>query len=387
MPVAQRIEQMPAYVFAELADAKARIEATGHRVIDLGASDPDWPPHPSVVAALAFAQEAHAHRYPPYRGWRPLREAVAKWYQRRFGVQLDPDREVLITNGSKVALVHLALAVVDPGGLVIVPDPGYPAYRMPGYLFGCSLRTLELDPRRGFLPDFHQVKANDWERAQLIYLNYPNNPTGAIAPLQFWEQAVEWARRWDVVICSDLAYVDMVWDGRATSVLEVPAAKECAVESLTFSKSYSMQGWRLGAVVGNAEVIEALYKVESQVNAGVFLPIQRAGVVALELGPQEEALAAYRARRQWMAEALEALGFAFTPPPATLYFWLPLPGGLDGKEYAQQLLRRAHLLVTPGEAFGEAGRHFVRVSLTRPQSELERAVAAWKEALPLLVAP
>ncbi|MBX5466686.1 MAG: aminotransferase class I/II-fold pyridoxal phosphate-dependent enzyme [Firmicutes bacterium] len=388
MLVANRFRTMPAYVFAELAEARKQVERQGHRVIDLGASDPDWPPPTVAVDTLMrAAREPESHHYPPYRGWLKLREGIARWYRRRFGVELDPEREVLITHGSKEGLAHLALAVVEPGGLILYPDPGYPTYRMVGPLYGLAAKPLPLDPAVGYLPDFGRVKAGDWERAQLMYLNYPNNPTGAVASLDFWRRAVEWAQRWDVVICSDLAYVDFVWEGEAVSVLQVPEARDLAVESLTFSKSYSMQGWRLGALVGSAEILEAVYKIETQVQSGVFLAVQKAGLAALEAGPNPAALAEYRARRDWVGRQLGEMGWRVAPPQATLYYWLPLPGGWGSEEYAQRLLQVAHVAVTPGTAFGASGHHHLRLSLTRPKNELERAFAQWRSALPELLAP
>lgn len=380
MFTSQRVQQLPAYIFAELAEAIARLEQKGHRVINLGISDPDLPPDPDVVSTLCdAAQDPEAHRYPPYQGTPELRQAVKKWYWERFGVRLNRDTEIIIGAGSKSTLIQLALAVVDPDGLILVPDPAYPAYHMPHALYGFDERTVALDPDRDYLFPLNKVHAGDLERANLLYLNYPNNPTGAVAPKDFWGEVVTAARRWDFLVCSDLAYAEMVWNGRAHSILEIPEAMECAVESITFSKSYEMQGWRVSALVGNREAIAALFRVQSQLSAGVFIPVQRAAMTAISRGPSRQALESYRERRDLLGDGLSAMGFEVKPPDSALYYWVPAPGG-DGTQYARWLLNEAHVAVTPGEAFGPGGKSHFRVSMTRPPGEIAQALVQWKEA-------
>ncbi len=380
MLTAERTRDLPQYVFAELDQEIRTMRQKGQMVINLGISDPNQAPRQEVLNALTESvKSTDSHRYPPLRGMLDLRRHVAEWYRQRFGVRLDPEREVLITVGSKEALVHLSLAVVDQDGIILVPDPGYPAYSMPHALFGMDQRRMNLVREHGFLPVISEVRAGDLERAQLMYVNYPNNPTGAIADRAFWRGLVEQARRWDFVICSDLAYSDIVYEGRVSSVLEIPEARSVAVESITFSKSYNMQGWRLSAMVGSAEIIDALYRVESQINGGVYTPIQEAGVVALELGPDPAVLESYRERRQILGQGLAEMGLSFEWPKASVYFWVGLPEALGtAEDYARRLLHEARVAVTPGTAFGPHGGQRIRVSFTNPLDQIVTALEQWQ---------
>ncbi len=380
MLTAQRMRTLPPYIFAEISQEVRTLERQGRSVIDLGISDPNQPPRPSVSRALCEAANTDSsHRYPPSQGTDALRRQIADWYRRRFHVDLDPDREVLVTLGSKEALVHLSLAVVDADGLVLVPDPGYPAYFMPHALFGFDQATVPLTPRNGFLPVVSLVHAGDLERAQLMFVNYPNNPTGAVASREFWNDLVREARRWDFVICSDLAYADLVYEGRAVSVLEIPEARSVAVESITFSKSYNMQGFRLAAMVGAEEILDALWRVESQINSGVYSAIQAAGVRAILEGPSPEVLESYRARRQLLGQGLTDLGLEFEWPRGAVYFWVTIPAGWsDSETYANHLLHEAGIAITPGTAFGPSGADHIRVSYTRPLNDITQALSKWK---------
>ncbi len=380
MLTAHRMQALPPYIFAKIDQEVRALERQGRSVIDLGISDPNQPPRNSVTRALSEASTTPAsHRYPPIRGAEALRRQIADWYRRRFQVDLDPDREVLVTLGSKEALVHLSLAVVDRDGVVLVPDPGYPAYFMPHALFGFDQATVPLTRRHGFLPVVSTVHAGDLERAQLMYVNYPNNPTGAVASREFWNDLVREARRWDFVICSDLAYADLIYEGRAVSVLEIPEARAVSVESITFSKSYNMQGFRLAAMVGSEEILDALWRVESQINSGVYSAIQSAGVRAMLDGPDPEVLESYRERRQLLGQGLAELGLEFEWPRGAVYFWVKIPSGWPESEtYAKRLLQEAGVAVTPGTAFGPSGADYIRVSYTRPLNDLTQALRKWK---------
>lgn len=371
--LADRMQALAPYVFQSMAWDMARLAAQGADVVDLGISDPDVPPAPPVVATLAAsAANPTAHRYPPYRGTAGLRRAVAAWYRRQFDVAVDPEREVWITLGSKEALVHLTLALVNPGDVVLVPDPGYPSYRMAGALFGARTVDVPLSPSPDFLPNLGAVSAADAAAARVLYVNYPNNPTGAVSSLAALGEWVAWCRRHDAVLVSDLAYAELVYEGRAHSALEVPEAKSCVLESLTWSKGHSMQGWRVGALVGGADLIEAVGRVEANVNAGVFVPIQAAAGDALAHDHPDGLRRRYRARRDLVVERLAAAGIRIPPPAGAVYCWVPVPGG-DGDRLARAALE-AGVAVAPGSAFGPASRGYVRISLTHPEAVLERGL-------------
>ncbi len=378
MPVSNRARSLPPYIFAKIHADIRLLEQQGHQVIDLGISDPDRPPRQDIQDALCdHVRHPDSHRYPTYRGVAPLRQAIADWYQRRFGVHVDPDSEVLVTVGSKEALIHIALATVNPGQAILVPDPGYPSYQMPTALFGFESIPMPLLSTNQFLPDLDRLTPDELRRTQLGFFNYPNNPTGATAPHEFWDQVVALAHRHQWTVVSDLAYVDIVYDGRAHSIFEHPGAKEVALETLTFSKSYSMQGFRLAAVVGNPELLEAVYRVESQINAGVYLPIQYAGVTALQEDIRPEMLESYRIRRDLVVTTLQQKGFDINPPPATLYVWLAVKPPTTGEVFAQELLHRHGVAVAPGIAFGSVGHNFIRISLTQPYDVLVQALEKW----------
>jgi LL-diaminopimelate aminotransferase len=367
---AERLARFSDYIFQDLAREVALRRSRGQDVVDLGLSDPDLPPPARALEALRSALASpDAHRYPPYRGTRALRQAVADWYRHRFDVSLDPEREVLITLGSKEALVHLALAFADPGDVVLIPDPGYPAYRMAGLLFGLTTVPVVVDAEHDGAFRLDRVDNSLRRRARLCYLNYPHNPTGRLAPDDLYVRLVDWAREEQVVLVSDLAYADLVYEGRAQSLLQVPDGRPWCLELVTWSKSYSMQGWRVGALVGDADLVAAVAKVEDNINAGVFRPIQAAAAAALAQGPDPDRLARYRTRRDAAVRRLRQAGFAVTPPPAGVYLWIRAPGD-DGTVFARRLLD-AGVAVAPGIAFGDQGRPYVRLSLTHSDQDLE----------------
>ncbi|MGC8486990.1 MAG: aminotransferase class I/II-fold pyridoxal phosphate-dependent enzyme [Clostridia bacterium] len=371
--LATRMDTLPAYVFQDLARELERRRAAGADIIVLGMSDPDLPPPRRALLSLTEAvHQADAHRYPPYPGTRALREAVAGWYQRRFHVTLDPDHEILITQGSKEVLVHLALALTNPHDVVLVPDPGYPAYLMAGALFGAANVPVPLRLEGDGGPDFDAVPPDALRRARLLYVNYPNNPAGCLAPAGLYEELSAWAMSQGMVIVSDLAYADLVYDGQATSLLAVEEARPWCLETVTWSKTYSMQGWRVGALAGDARLVAAVARIEANINAGVFLPIQAGAVSAIAEPLAPKILARYRTRRDRAVRILAEAGLPVRTPPAGVYLFVRAPG-CDGTAYARAALERG-VAVTPGAAFGPHGHAYVRISLTHPDERLEEGI-------------
>jgi LL-diaminopimelate aminotransferase len=376
MKRAARIERLPPYLFAELDRKVAARRAEGVDVISLGIGDPDLPTPPHVVEALAeAARDPSTHRYPSYYGLPAFRDAIAGFYERRFGVGLDPETEVLPLIGSKEGLAHLSFALVDPGERALVPDPGYPVYAISTALAGGEPVPMPLTAERGFLPDLAalQVPAG----TSLLWLGYPSNPTGAVADLAFFQDAVAAARRHDLLLCHDAAYSEITFDGYvAPSVLQVPGAMDVAVEFGSLSKTYNMTGWRLGYVVGNREAIEALGTLKTNLDSGIFDAVQRAGVAALT-GPQDHVGAmreVYRRRRDTVVSAFVEAGIPVRPPLGSIYVWVPVPSGQTSGGFAEELLDRVGVVVAPGTGYGAHGEGFVRVSLTVADDRLAEAM-------------
>lgn len=384
MKVSRRIAELPPYLFAEIDRRVEELRERGVEIIDFGIGDPDLPTPSHIVEELRRqAGRPENHRYPSYQGMRRFREAAAAWFHGRFGVELDPDREVLTLIGSKEGIAHLPLACLDPGDVALVPDPGYPVYRTAVILCGGLPVELPLREERGFLPDLEAVERATWDRAQVMFLNYPHNPTAATADLSFLEKAVFYARRHGVLLAHDNAYSEITYDGyRAPSLLEVQGSREVGVEFHSLSKTYNMTGWRLGFAVGGEEVIAALGKVKTNIDSGVFNAIQLAGVAALE-GPQEcveDNRRTYSRRRNILVGALRSLGWRVEPPRATLYVWMRVPEGYTSESFTRELLDRAGVVVVPGAAYGSCGEGYVRFSLTLPDDELDKGVRRIREA-------
>ncbi len=378
MRLARRIEQLPPYLFASISKKIAEKRAQGVDVISFGIGDPDLPTPPHVIDALCeAARDPTNHRYPETEGLPEFREAVASWYERRFGVRLDPAREVCSLIGSKEGIGHAALCFIDPGDIALVPDPAYPVYAIGTMFAGGEAYALPLDERNGFLPDLDVVPAEVARRARVLWLNYPNNPTGACADLAFFERVVAFARRHDLWVCHDMAYSDVTYDGyRPSSFLEAPGAKDVGVEFNSLSKTYNMTGWRIGMVVGNATLVDAIMRVKSNLDSGAPQAIQRMAIAAL-MGPQdavEQHNRIYQRRRDRLVPALQRLGLRVTPPKATLYVWAGLPEGVRSIEYAERLLDETGVVVTPGVGYGAAGEGYIRLSLTIPDDRLEEGV-------------
>ncbi|MGE5619221.1 MAG: LL-diaminopimelate aminotransferase [Sphingomonadaceae bacterium] len=379
---ASRIANLPPYLFAEADRQIAAKRAAGFDVISLGVGDPDLPTPSWVVDELKRAADVPAnHRYPEYYGLDELREAIATWYQRRFGVELDPVKEVVPLIGSKEGIAHIPWAFIDPGDIALVPDPGYPVYGIGTMLAGGEPYLMPLLPQNDFLPDLESIPADVLRRAKLLWICYPNNPTSAVAPAGFYERVVEFAQKHDLIVCHDNAYSDVTYDGyAATSFLQVAGAKEVGVEFHSLSKSYNMTGWRIGMMVGNASVVSALGKVKTNIDSGIFQAVQYAGIAAL-LGDQSwmaERNKVYQRRRDKVIEALEGIGIEAPVPKASLYIWAPVPEGETSLGFSLKLLNELAVWVTPGVGFGPSGEGFFRISLTTPDHRLDEALQRLK---------
>jgi len=380
MRPSERLERIPPYLFAELERKIAARKAAGVDVISLGIGDPDHPTYPEVVAAAqaAVADPAN-HRYPSNRGRPEFREAVAAFYERRFGVSLDPESEVMPAIGAKECIFNLNLAFLDPGSVALASDPGYPVYTGGPLLAGGEPVLLGLDPARGFAPDLDAVPEQAAAQARLVFLNYPNNPTGAVVPEGLFAEVVAWARGHDALIVHDNAYSETTYDGYvAPSFLATPGAKDVGVEVFSLSKGYNMTGWRCAAIVGNAEAISHYWRLKSNIDSGLFDAVQLAGAAALGpgLGPRvAEMNTVYERRRDLVCDALRAAGVEVTPPKGTIYVWAPVPEGFGSSAaYCEHVLERAGVVISPGGAYGPNGEGFFRISLTTPDDRLAEAV-------------
>ncbi len=383
-PLARRLRQLPPYLFVELDRAKRAALAHGQDVIDLGVGDPDQPTLPPIVEhACQAVRDPATHRYPLNRGLRAFRDAIAAWYARRFGVTLDPETEILPLLGSKEGLVHVPLALLNPGDVALIPDPCYPAYRSGVFLAGGQVVNLPLQPANGFFPDVTAIATSAVRRAKLLYLNYPNNPTAAIAEAHQFDAAIRFATRHRLTIISDLAYSELAFEGvRPPSLLQRPGGKRVGMEFHSCSKTFNMTGWRLGWACGNARLIAALAHLKSHVDSGVFSAIQQAGCTALQL---DEATIAtqcrrYQERRDVLLEGLARLGWQIPKPKATFYVWARVPFG-SSRTFARRVLTQAQIVVTPGVGFGPAGEGYVRMALTVSRERLLEAVERFRKVL------
>lgn len=376
MRVARRIEALPPYLFATLDRKVAAKRAEGVDVISLGVGDPDLPTPEHIRAAMREAVEDPAtHRYPSYWGSLEFRTAVASWYRRRFGVELDPESEVIALIGSKEGIGHIAFAYVDPGDEALVPDPGYPVYGVSTRLAGGTPTSLPMAAELGFLPDLARAPVS--ERTKVLWLNFPSNPTAAVADLETFATAVAFCREHDLLLLHDAAYSEITFDEYvAPSVLQVPGATDVALEFGSASKLYNMTGWRIGWAAGSAEAIRALGVVKTNLDSGQFTAIQRAAIAALE-GPEEhvdELRATYQRRRDTVVETLNGLGWSLKPPLGSCYVWAPVPPNETSVSFADRLLDEAGVFVAPGSGYGAAGEGYVRFSLTVSDGRLAEAM-------------
>jgi len=382
---ARRLDAVPPYLFAELERKIAQKRREGVDVISLGIGDPDLPTPQVVVEALAeAARDPRTHRYPTNHGSDELREAGAGFYRERFGVELDPASEIVPALGGKEAVGHIAMALLDPGDICLSPDPGYPPYTSGPVFAGAEVHYLPLRAEHGFLPDLDAVPADVLAHANLLFLDYPNNPTGAVVAPGYFERAVELARANDLVVVHDNAYSELCFDGyRAPSFLETPGAKEVGVEIFSLSKGWNMTGWRTGLVAGHPEVVERYRQLKTNLDSGMFEAVQHATAVALTTARDfpREMSAVYERRRDLLAEALSAIGLEVDPPQATPYFWVRVPEGHDSASFTELVLEQAGVVISPGPSFGPSGEGFVRLSLTVPDSRLDEAARRIESSL------
>jgi len=374
-----RLQLLGSAIFSEVAGWKREAAAKGLDIIDLGIGSPDRPPSARVMEALAkAASNPRNYGYPTSEGSLAFRSAVSRWYDYRFGVRLDPETEVTTLMGSQDGLAHLAMAVADPGDVAIVPDPGYPIYSASLVLAGVTPYLLPLRADNGFLPRLNEIPEETAARAKFILLNYPGNPLAAVADFAFFEELVEYARQRDLLIVHDAAYSEMAFDGfRPRSVLEVPGAKDIAVEFHSMSKSFNMAGCRLAFLVGNKEAVQALRTLKSNIDYGVFAAVQEAGIAALDdhaSGSGWEVASVYERRRDIMVEGLRSVGWDVPKPKATMFIWAPIPAGWTSRQISREMLLSAGVVVIPGDAFGEQGQGFVRIALVQEEDRLAEAV-------------
>lgn len=381
---AERLSALPPYVFARLDELKARAREQGLDLIDLGMGNPDGSaPAPVIEAAIAALQNPANHGYPPFEGTASFRRAIANWYRRRYDVELDPDSEALPLLGSKEGLGHLALAYINPGDLVLVPSPAYPAHFRGPLIAGGIVHSLNLKPENDWLIDLGAIPEDVARRAKILYFNYPSNPTAATAPREFFKDIVEFARKYEILLVHDLCYAELAFDGyQPTSLLEIPGAKEIGVEFHTLSKTYNMAGWRVGFVVGNRHIIQGLRTLKTNLDYGIFAALQTAAEAALQLPDVyvNDVQARYRRRRDFLIEGLAELGWNIPKTKATMYLWVPCPPGINSTDFALDVLQKTGVVLTPGNAFGEAGEGYVRMSLIAECDRLAEVLRRFKQS-------
>ena len=375
---ASRMANLPPYLFAEIDRKKAIKVAEGVDVISLGIGDPDMPTPTRIVNAMAEAiRNPKNHQYPAYAGSKPYRTACAEWMQRRFGVSLDPDTEVLALIGSKEGIAHLFPAFIDVGDYTLVPGVGYPVYHTGGILIGGKTHWMPMNDSTDWLADFESTPADVLERARMMFISYPNNPSSAIAPVEYFDRAIAFAREHDILLVHDNAYSEIGFDGyRPSSILERPGARDVAIELFSCSKAYNMTGWRVAFAAGNAEAVKALGTVKSNIDSGVFTAVQDAAIEAM-LGAQDDVFemsALYERRRDLVMDTLGSVGLSARTPKGTIYVWARIPDGYTSAEYAGLVLDRAGVIVAPGNSYGPDGEGYIRISLATPDDRLAEAL-------------
>lgn len=383
MRMSKRMETLAPYPFVEISRKIAEKRAKGETVISFAIGDPDMPTPQNIIDTLCQAAQDRAnHRYPETEGLLELRQAIAGWYKKRFDISLDAKEEVLPLIGSKEGIAHITLCFIDPGDIALVPDPGYPVYSVSTMLAGGESYYMPLTEENNFLPDLEAIPAHILDKAKLLWISYPNNPTGAVADLDFFNRVVGFARQHDLTICHDAAYSEIVYDGyQAASFLQADGAKEIGVEFHSLSKSYNMTGWRIGMVVGNARVIKALREVKSNLDSGIPQAIQYAAIEALT-GPQDyikQKNDTYQRRRDLVVDTLNSIGLQAKVPKASIYIWAKVPEGYTSLEFTNDLLNKLGVVVTPGTGFGKNGEGYVRLSLTVPDAGLVKGLSRLAE--------
>lgn len=372
----ERIRTLPPYLFAAIDQMKREALSKGADLIDLSIGDPDIPTPSHIVEAMKKAVEKpEHHRYPSYEGMLSFREAVSDWYKKRFNVELDPEKEVLSLIGSKEGIGHIPLAFVDPGDIVLVPNPGYPVYPVGAKFAGGIPYFIPLKEENGFLPDIDSIPEDVCKKAKLMFINYPNNPTSACAQAEFYKKVIDFAEKYNIIVCHDAAYSEIYYEEKPISFMEIEGAKEVGIEFHSLSKTYNMTGWRIGFAVGNKDILAGLGKVKTNLDSGVFQAIQEASIVALQTDDSilKEIREIYRQRRDTLYEGLKDAGFDVKKPLATFYLWVKVPYG-KSIDFVAKLLKEAQVLCTPGVGFGEHGEGYIRFALTQPKERIQEAV-------------
>lgn len=384
MRVSERLEKIPPYLFAEIDRKIAEAKAKGADVISLGIGDPDTPTLPPVVEAMHKAIDNPAnHDYPPYNGTAAFRKAACDWMHKRFGVELDPDTEMLANIGSKEAIAHVFFAFVDKGDYTLIPDPGYPVYKNATIFAGGTPFAMPLLEENGYLPDFDKIPEDVAKKSKLMFLNYPNNPTGAVCDLEFLKKAVDYCKKYDILLCFDQAYCEMTYDGYvAPSVLQIEGGKDVALEFYSHSKSYNMTGWRVGWVCGNKDAVKALGTIKNNIDSGTFKAIQDAAIAAFNADQSyiDNLNKMYQERRDAAEEGLRELGWNIKPSKATFYLWLPVPKGMTSEEFVTLMLEKANVVVPPGNGYGKYGEGYFRVALTKDVETIKKCIQRMKDA-------
>jgi LL-diaminopimelate aminotransferase len=385
MQFAKRLEKIPPYLFAEINRKREALIAQGVDIINIGVGDPDKPTPAHILQAMREAiDDASNHNYPPYEGTQEFREAAVKWMERRFGVTgLNPNTEVVSSIGSKEAIHNTFLAFVEAGDYTLIPDPGYPVYRTSTIFAGGEPFTMPLKAENKFLPDLDLIPEEVARKAKMLWINYPNNPTGSIATLKFFEELVAFCQQYNILLCHDHAYSEMAYDGyKPPSVLQIPGAKDIAIEFHSLSKSYNMTGWRIGFAVGNAYAIRGLSQVKTNVDSGVFKAIQKAAITAYSTDEVElqAVMSVYQNRRDIIVKGLQSLGWPIEPPKATLYVWVPVPSGYTSTEFTTLLLDKCGIVVPPGVGYGASGEGYFRIALTICEERLYAAIQRMQDA-------
>jgi len=384
MKPSKRLDKIPPYLFAEIDKKIDEARAKGVDILSLGIGDPDTATFEHIVKEMHQEIDNSAnHNYPPYQGTKDFRQACVNWMKNRFGVEMDADRETVALIGSKEGIAHVFFGYVDPGDYTLVPDPAYPVYVNATYLAGGEPYFMPIGPENNYLPDLDAIPEEVAKKAKLMFLNYPNNPTGAVATLDYFKKVLEFAKKYDILICHDQAYCEMTYDGYvAPSFLQIEGAKERCIEFFSHSKTYNMTGWRIGWAAGGENVITPLKTIKSNIDSGAFKAVQKAGIVALET-PQEkinELNEMYRGRRNLMLAGLKELGWEVEDHKATFYLWLPVPKGMTSVDFAQAMLDKAGIVVPPGNGYGPNGEGFFRIALTVGEDKLKEALERMKKA-------
>ena len=380
--LSRRIQALPPYLFAELDRKKREVRSKGMDIIDLGVGDPDHPTPKFIIDAMKREVEVPAnHQYPSYEGLPEFRAAAARWYKERFGVALDPGNEVVALIGSKEGIAHFPLAFVDPGDVVLIPDPGYPVYHIATMFAGGKSHFMPLLRENGFLPRLDRIPAGVLAKAKILFLNYPNNPTSAIADRKFYKEVLAFAEEHDLIVAHDVAYTEIYFDGfKPMSILELPGAKKRCIEFHSLSKTYNMTGWRIGFAVGNPDLVGGLGKVKTNVDSGVFQAVQGAAIAALGSGESatRQIRWTYQERRDVLLPGLRALGLDPVTPAATFYVWIPVPEGYTSASFSTHLLTKAGIVTTPGNGFGKSGEGYIRIALTKEKERIREALDRMK---------